>query len=405
MGEIKEYIKIAIRSLKTRPLRSWLTILGIVIGVFLVISLFSLSEGIKQAVLQQLKMMGEDLIIVSPGDALDITTMIGGLKLEEEDLEAIEKTDGVKYIASQDWKGEVVRYEEEKKTIIIYGNDWEEAKEVYTEHMGWDLKEGRWPKDGKREALIGSYVPEDVFPGIEVGDDIVINGKKLEVTGILKSLGNKQDDSMIGVSMSLFRDITGERKGAKMALAVVEEGFSTDNVVEDIKENLEENSKRRRGEEDSSSFTVLSSEKVTEIVDNIMGIIQAAIFGFASIAIVVGGIGIMNTMYTSVHERIREIGIMKAVGARRKTITNIFLIESGMVGLIGGVGGVFMGLILAKGIEIYFQVHPALYLQASITPQLVLFGLGFSFLVGCIAGYLPARSAAKLNPVEALRYE
>ena len=136
-----------------------------------------------------------------------------------------------------------------------------------------------------------------------------------------------------------------------------------------------------------------------------MNMVQLAIFAFASIAIVVGGIGIMNTMYTSVHERIREIGIMKAVGAKRRTITLIFLIESGFFGLFGGLGGIILGLGLAKAVEIYLQFHPVFYLKASMSPWLILFGLTFSFLIGCIAGYFPARGASKLKPVDALRYE
>jgi len=173
--------------------------------------------------------------------------------------------------------------------------------------------------------------------------------------------------------------------------------------VEKIKESLDESRKKKRGE-DLPSFSVLSSEKLTGIVEDIMALIQAAIFGFASIAIAVGGIGIMNTMYTSVHERIKEVGIMKAVGAKNKTIVIIFLVESGLVGLLGGLGGVILGLGLAKIVEIYFQIHPVFYLKAVVSPQLILFGLAFSFLVGCISGFLPARSASKLQPIAALRY-
>jgi putative ABC transport system permease protein len=110
-------------------------------------------------------------------------------------------------------------------------------------------------------------------------------------------------------------------------------------------------------------------------------------------------------MYTAVHERTREIGIMKAVGAKNKTITTIFLIESGIVGLVGGIGGEILGFGLAKTVELSLEIHPVFYLKASITPQLIIFGLAFSFLVGCISGFLPARKAAKLKPVDALRYE
>lgn len=402
---IKEYIKIAIKSLRTRPIRSWLTMIGVVIGVFLIMSLLSLSEGIKTAALQQLKMMGKDVIMIMPGEITDIVTMMaGGMELGDDDLKAIKKAEGVEIVIPMAYKGETVRYKGEKKTVFLCGYPWEEGLEFLKSDWGLSLAEGRWPIPGKREIVVGYLVPKDIFPGMRTGTEITVKGRQFEIVGVLKSVGTKQDDSQVYVDLALFREITGERTGAKAGLAKVKAGYSTEEVVENIKESLEETRKRRRGE-DLPSYTVLSSEKMTDIVSNIMALIQVAIFGFASIAIVVGGIGIMNTMYTSVHERIREIGIMKAVGAKRKTIITIFLIESGIFGLVGGLGGIVLGLGLAKAVEIYFQLHPIFFLKASITPGLILFGLAFSFLVGCIAGFLPARSASKLNPVDALRYE
>lgn len=405
MGQIKEYIKIAIRSLKTRPMRSWLTMIGVVIGVFLIMSLLSLSEGIKTAMLQQLKMMGEDLVMVLPGDVTDIvTTMTGGMELTDNDIKAIKKTKGVDTVVPFIWKGEVIRYKGEKKTVLLGGVPWEQAQEIFTSDMGWDLKQGRWPVSGKREIFVGYLVPKDIFQGMKIGTEVAVKGKEFKVVGILKSLGNKQDDSQVYMDLNIFREITGEREGAKFVFAKVVQGFSAETVVENIKDGLEQSRKRKRGE-DSPSFTVLSSEKVINIVGNIMALVQIAIFAFASIAIIVGAIGIMNTMYTSVHERIKEIGIMKAVGAKRKNIITIFLVESGFFGLFGGLGGIVLGLGLAKIVEIYFQIHPVFFFKASITPQLILFGLSFSFLIGCISGFLPARSASKLKPVDALRYE
>ena len=111
------------------------------------------------------------------------------------------------------------------------------------------------------------------------------------------------------------------------------------------------------------------------------------------------------TMYTSVNERIKEIGIMKAIGAKNKTIVTIFLIESGIFGMLGGIGGTLLGLIFAKSIEIYFQIHPLFYLKADVGPGLILFSITFSFLIGCASGFFPARAASKLKPVDALRYE
>ncbi|MBU3942649.1 ABC transporter permease [Patescibacteria group bacterium] len=405
MGVLKEYIKISLRSLRRRPVRSWLTMVGVVIGVFLIISLLSLSEGIKGAVMQQLKMMGNDLIMIMPGEVTDMVAMMaGGMELSEEDIKAIKKAEGVDIVVTLNYKAEAVRYDGEVKTLLVNGISLEEGLELLKSDMGWDIKEGRWPIPGKREIIVGSAVTEDVFIEMRVDTEIFIRGKKFQVVGVLESLGNKQDDSMITMDLDLFAEITGERSGAKMAMAKIESGYLVDDVVENIKEELNDSRKRVRGE-DLPPFSVLSSEKVAGIAGDIMALIQAAIFGFASISIVVGGIGIMNTMYTSVHERIREIGIMKAVGAKRKTITIIFLIESGFFGLFGGLGGIILGLGLAKAIELYLQFHPVFYLEASITPQLILFGLTFSFLIGCLAGYFPARSASKLKPVDALRYE
>ncbi|HHE76831.1 MAG TPA: ABC transporter permease [Candidatus Parcubacteria bacterium] len=402
---IGEYIKIAVKNLKTRRTRSWLTVLGVVIGVFLVISLMSLSQGIKGAILSQLKAMGNDLIMVYPGDISNIMAMMSGdMKLSDDDLKTIEKISGVETVIPMIWKAETMKYEGKKKVVLVYGNSWKKALNVYKNDMGWTLSQGRWPIPGKREIIVGSLVPQEIFPNLRVGTEAVIKGKKFKIVGILNSLGSKEDDSMIGVDLKIFQSMTGERKGAKFAFVKVKKGFSADALAEKIKDSLNKNAKKRKGE-DSTAFTVLTSERVANIVGNIMALIQAMIFGFASIAIVVGGIGIMNTMYTSVRERIREIGIMKAIGAKKGAITTIFLIESGFFGLIGGVGGVFLGVLFAKIIELYFQIHPLLYLKAAITPQLILFGLAFSFLVGCASGYLPARNAAKLNPVEALRYE
>ena len=406
MGKaIKEYIKIAIRSLRKRRLRSWLTMIGVVIGVFLIMSLLSLSEGIKTAVMTQLRMMGKDLIMIMPGEITDIATMmIGGLELTDDDIKAIEKAEGVEAVIPMSYKGIAMRYQGEKRTVLVAGIPLEEGLDILKSDMGYELVEGHWPIPGKREIFVGFLVPKDVFPGMKVETQVTLRGKQFEVTGVLKSVGSKQDDSMIYVDLDIYREITGEREGTQMAMAKVKPGYSADEVVENIKESLEENRKRKKGE-DLPPYTVISSEKMADIVGNIMGLIQVAIFGFASIAIVVGAIGIMNTMYTSVHDRIKEIGIMKAVGAKNKTIVLIFLIESGIFGLAGGLGGIVLGLGLAKIVEIYAQSQYFFMLKASITPQLILFGLTFSFLVGCIAGYLPARSASKLNPVDALRYE
>jgi len=403
----KEYVKIAVKNLRSRKMRSWLTTIGVVIGVFLIVSLLSLSEGLKGAVLQQLRMMGNDLVMILPGDMNNlVTSMIGGQELTEEDIKTIKLVKGVDFVVPMTYTAGIMKYKNEKKTVIIYGNDWKNAMDIYQNDMGWSLNKGRWPTPGKKEIIVGSIVAKEIFPGLEVGQEATIKGRKFEVVGILNSVGSKQDDSMVGLDLNIFENITGQKGGAKMVFAKIKPGYSTDKVIENIKTSLNESRKRKIGEkENDSSYSVLSSEKIASIVGNVMGLIQAVIFGFASIAIVVGGIGIMNTMYTSVRERIKEIGILKAIGAKNSTINAIFLIEAGIFGIGGGIGGTLLGLAFAKSIEIYFQIHPIFYLKASVSPWLIIFSLVFSFLVGCISGFLPARGASKLKPVDALRYE
>jgi putative ABC transport system permease protein len=402
----KEYLKIAIKNLRTRQMRSWLTILGIVIGVFLIMSLLSLSQGLQATVLKQLSAVGTDIIVIMPGNISDMmTTMMGGSELTEEDLNAIEKTKGVEAIVPNVYKSVLMKYQEKTKTVILYGVDWRNSLYIYENDMGMKLAEGRWPIPGRREVVVGSLVPTDIFPGLKIGTIANIKGRQFEVVGVLKSKGSKQDDMMIGIDMNLYREITGERKGAPQVIAKVAEGYSADQVAKNIKANLEENAKRRAGQQEESAYSVLTSEAMSSIVGSIMGIIQVVVIAFGSIAVAVGGIGIMNTMYTSVRERTREIGILKAVGAKNQTIVTIFLMEAGIIGLIGGLGGMIPGLGLAKLIEVYGQIHPLFYIEASITPGIILFGLLFSFGVGCLSGFFPARSAAKLKPVDALRYE
>jgi putative ABC transport system permease protein len=405
-NNLKEYFKIAVKTISTRRIRSWLTTVGIVIGVFLIVSLISLSQGLKDAVLHQLSMVGKDLIIILPGDITNVSTFIGGAKLTDADLKIIKDTEGVEKVVSMDYTSVVMRYNNQKKTILLYGADWRNSLDILQNDVGWSMAQGRWPVPQKNEIIVGSIVASETFSGMKVGTEAVIGGRKFIVVGILNSVGSKQDDNMVGIDAMIFQNLTGERNNAKEAMAKVKPGYSSDFVADKLKSNLNENRKRQIGQKESdSSYTVLTSEKITSIVGNVLGLIQAIIIGFASIAIIVGGIGIMNTMYTSVSERTKEIGIMKAIGAKNRTIITIFLIESGIFGMLGGIGGTLLGLIFAKAIETYFQIHPLFYLRADVSPGLILFGITFSFVVGCISGYFPARAAAKLKPVDALRYE
>lgn len=405
MDQVKEYFQIAWRNLKTRSLRSWLTILGIVIGIFLIVSLLSLSQGIKATITKQLKALGGEMIFVMPGDISNPLTMfMGGAKLEKADIEAMEKTEGVDKVLTMSYQSVVTRYEDQGKTVFLAGVSFGAGIEILEKFQGWSLEKGNWPLPGRREVLVGQQVAHEIFDkDVKPGSEIAIKGRKFKIVGILNSLGSKTDDSFIYMDAVLYQELTGEKRGtAQQALVKIKEGSDLNKVAENIKENLQQTRKRRAGT-DVADISVITSEKMGDIAGNILAIIQLAIVAFAGIAILVGGIGIMNTMFTSVRERTREIGIMKAIGAKNSAVLLIFLFEAGIIGFTGGVGGTILGVIFAKAIELYGQVHPLFYFSASLTPGLVIFGVVFSFLVGCLSGFFPARKAASLRPVEALR--
>jgi putative ABC transport system permease protein len=399
---LKEYFKIAVKNLRTRQLRSWLTILGIVIGVFLIMSLLSLSQGLKDTVLTQLRAIGTDIVAVIPGSVNDIfTNIFSGVTLSQEDMNIISKTPGVEAVVPQAFKGVQMKYGGTSKTVFLFGADIKNHLSIYTEDLGFKLSSGRWLQPGRNEIVVGSFVPTDIFPGMKVGTIASIAGRRFTIVGILKSQGNRNDDSSVIIDLDIFHSLTGAKNDAPEAIAKIAAGYAPAQVATTIKANLEKNAKRRVGQTTGSSFSVMTSDSLSGIVNNVLGVIQFAVISFASIAIIVGGIGIMNTMYTSVRERTKEIGILKAVGAKTSTIVTIFLMEAGIIGLIGGVGGMVIGLGMAKAAEL----AAGAYIHASITPGIVIFGFLFSIGVGCLSGFFPARSASKLKPVDALRYE
>lgn len=401
---MKEYIKLAIKNLRARRLRSYLTVLGILIGVFLIITLLSLGEGLKETVMRELRMMGKEILYVFPGELSDIMTIFfGKAQIEQKAIDEVKKVEGVELVVPMNYKAETVRFKGKAKMVLLFSYPRKEAQELFKTDMGWKLKEGEWPNIYKEEEVIlGKLVPEDIFPGLKPGDKIEIGGRKFVVKGILQSIGSKQDDSMIGLDEKIYKRITGQREGAQFLLVKIKSGLDPERMAQKIKKALTTIQKRKKGQE--IQYSVLTNEKAGSIAGSILTVIQVIVFAFASIAIVVGGIGIMNTMFTSVRERTREIGLMKAVGAKDFEILLIFLFEASIMGFFGGILGTFLGIIFAKIIESYGQVHPIFYFKASITPGLVLFGFFFSFFVGLISGYFPAKRAATLKPAEALRY-
>jgi putative ABC transport system permease protein len=237
---------------------------------------------------------------------------------------------------------------------------------------------------------------------VNLRDKLEVEGQDFKVVGKMAKVGNPEDDSQIYIPLDTLIDLYGGEKEYGMIYAQVSDASQAEQIAEDIKKDLRRSRDVEEGQED---FSVQTTTQFLEAFSTILNIVQAVLIGLAAISITVGGVGIMNTMYTSVLERTKEIGVMKAIGARKRDMTTIFLVEAGMLGLLGGIVGTAVGIFLSKIVE--FVAFSAGYsiLKIEFSPWIIIGSILFSFAVGAISGVLPALRAAKLSPVEALRYE
>ncbi|MBU2561316.1 MAG: ABC transporter permease [Nanoarchaeota archaeon] len=405
---IFDYFRIAFSNLTRRKLRSWLTVIGIFIGIMAVVGLVSLSQGMENALLSEFKKLGTNRIVISPGGAGmgPVGGSLSATKFTEDDYDAVKDLRGVEMSASIYSKTAYIIFGKETKQEMVWGFPFDsERREFYRTQSMFDIEEGRLLRPGdKYKALVGWSTANEFFDKkIKVGSKIYINGVEFEVVGIHKKMGGMAGmagDSMIRVPKEAAREIFDEADEVSAIFMRVDEGYDVDEVVERVKRKLRKLRDVKEGEED---FSVQTSAQVIAAFEQILGVVQAVLVGLAAISLLVGGIGIMNTMYTSVVERTKEIGIMKSVGARNSTIMLIFLIESGLLGAVGGAIGVALGLGIGKIAEIVAMQFDITSLQAYTGFPLIMGALLFAFVVGAIAGTLPAIQASKMHPVDALR--
>ena len=271
--------------------------------------------------------------------------------------------------------------------------------EEFFEDAGINIGNGRNIKDNEKfVAIIGIRAAREMFnKELRVGDKIEINKKEFKIVGILEEIGNAQDDNQINIPLESSREIFNEPNKVDTIIAQVKSSSDTSLLQERIEKELE----RKR---DDTNFQVLTASQILEQINQVLGVMQIVLVGIAAISLVVGAIGIMNSMYTSVLERTKDIGIMKAIGARNSDILEIFLIESGLIGLVGGIFGTILGSIMALIIG-NISKNAGFLLIVKLEPFVLLFGLLFAFIIGMLSGILPAYQASKLKPVDALRYE
>ncbi len=406
MTSIANYFVLAIKNLKHRGIRSWLTLLGIVIGVAVVVSLIFLGNGLKLAVMNQFGMGSSEMISVQAGGLNSFGPPGSGVTkpLDIEDLEEIEKLPSVKKVIRRNIESGQMTFEDESATIFTTNIPLEERRFLY-EFLQLEMENGRFFEGGDiRKVVLGYnfYIGKSAFKDkiITSGKRITLNGERFEVIGITKRKGSFITDNIVYLvdeDMQRVFDI-GDR------IEVIAVQPDSREKIEQTKLDIEKALRRSRnveiGEED---FEVSTPEASLSSINQIITGVQIFIILVAAISIIVGIVGIVNTMTTSVLERRRDIGIMKAIAAKNSQRFLQSFVESGMLGLVGGIVGVLLGTLMGwAGITALGN-----FLSTDLTLEidwLVLGGVFIgSFLIGGLAGISPAMQAAKQNPVEALR--
>lgn len=404
---IEDFFKLSYINLRKRGLRSWLTIMGIIIGIGAVVALVSLSLGLSAEMERQFELFGSDKIFVMPRGMVSFGPSAGSATaLTDEDAETVRKVSGIELVASMDVQQMLVRYGDESQFLNIIGiSPDKETSQLFEEIQGFKVDKGRQLEVGDTYKITVGYnfANGDVFKKkVTVGDKFEIDDKTFKVIGIYEPIGNSQDDSQIYMSMESLRELTGNKEDVTAIFAKVKKGYSIESVKAEVEDELRDAKNQEEGEE---TFTVSTTEDIMRLVDQILGTIQTVLVGIGAISLIVGGVGVMNTMYTSVLERTKEIGIMKAIGAKNSEIVQLFLIESGTLGMVGGIFGAIFGIVMAKIVELYAVTALFIPLKAYVGADLFIAALVLAFAIGSIAGVLPARKAANLKPVDALRYE
>lgn len=395
------YFRLVTHSLLHRMLRASLTVVGIVIGISIVLSLVFLGNGLQQGITGQLQQLGNDLIFSLPSEAANpLAASTGGGEFNDDHVEALERIDGIQLVMPiVTGHRTVAKFRGEEKTVSIDARPREMIQEILVESQGIKVAEGRWMEhDTAREIVIGHNIATEVFRDqIKAGDSIDVLGRRLEVVGILGEFGDPARDNLFVMLTPLYEQLSGQRGSYGGILTKVEN-------YEDIEFIGQEMDYVLSLQDDLEKYSVLTPDRSEEVISSVIGTVQSALFLIASVAVIVAGIGVMNTMYTAVLERTREVGIMKSVGAKSWHIMLVFLMESMIIGMIGGMLGLIGGAGFAELIAWIARRRGFSFFESAVDLPTIVFVLVFTMAVGLFAGVLPARQAAKKKPVEALRY-
>jgi putative ABC transport system permease protein len=395
---LRSSFKIAVDSLWVSKVRSVLTILGIVIGVSAVIILVSMGNGLRSMINTQFMSLGANLVMILPGK-VDLNgggfqqfAAMATSKLTTEDAKLVKSVTNVSEAVPFAASYLPVKNMGESVVVEVLGSD-----ENYTKVMNWPVSEGRnftvsEVNAGKKVAVLGVTTARNLFNESAVGKTVLIGSERFRVVGILSQKGGSGEmdfDKRVFIPLSAAKVLFGKLNVQVIYFQVLDRS-QINTTVTQVKNALLRHHK-------DDEFSVLQSGDLLKSVDSILGAVTMALAGIAAISLMVGGIGIMNIMLVSVTERTREIGLRKAVGASFTDILWQFLIEATVVSSLGGVVGILLGFLGAFVI--------GRFISTEVTAWSVLLAFSFSALVGVVFGILPAYKAAKLDPIEALRYE
>ena len=389
----------ALKNLQRERIRTFLTLIGVVIGIAAIVALLSIGQGLNQAVATQLNQLGANTVYVIPGNPF--SGMAGSkITITQSDLDKMKSINNVSDVIPMYIYPVNVTFGKENYGAIALGIDPIEGQ-VFIDLGYYEMSDGQWLVKGDSSSiLIGDKLAAEAFDKeISVRKILLLNGQEFKVGGIIRE---KIQGSEVG-SKTLIMMSTDAIKKLDPTIGPAETWIRTNTAsdVTDVADKLKTYFDRKYGEK---SVYVISSDQLLEQINSIFGLITVFLVGIGSISILVGGVGIMNAMITSVVERTKEIGIMKALGASNFKILAIFMLEAGFIGMIGGIIGILIGYGLAILVAI-IGAQSGFPLEAGINWQITLGALSFSMILGMVSGALPAWRAANLDPIEALRFE
>jgi len=405
---LQDIVRMALRNLIRSRLRSLLTMLGIFIGIAAVVSLVSLSQGLKTSIAAEFENLGADKIFISPensnfGAFSDVATN----PITRDDLERVLRTRGVRRGAGFIQTGITVESGDEEGVFYLtsFAEDTDE-RELMIQASDLEIERGKLLTRGdSSHVIIGAELTrEGLFSKqLDVGAKIRIKGEVFEVAGVWKKMGDPGVDTAVWMGEDRARELLDEPDTYSVLMVQSSAGDDPLVVAESVRRSL----RNFRGlDKDNEDFDVQTPDDILEAFNSVLTIIQIVLVGVAAISLFVGGVGIMNTMYTAVLERTNEIGVLKAIGARNEDILSLFVVEAGFLGMAGGIIGVGLGIGIAEVVKFGAQLALGTDLIQVFFPwYLILGALAFAFVIGALSGFLPAYQASQLQPVEALRYE